>query len=84
MRGRTASRTNADAREAMLPLIPRLRAAARELAGDPVAADELVTATLAEALVAWDDVEPGAALETWLLLILGDLAVVRGRGGAAP
>lgn len=71
-------------RDCVPPLVPRLRVAARELVGDPAAADALVVETLGVALREWDAVGPGAALETWLLMILGDLAAARVRGEAPP
>lgn len=73
-----------DPREGLRNAIPRLRAAARELVGDPVVADRLVMETLTEALAGWDDAESGAALETWLLLILGGRVVARDRADRTP
>lgn len=54
--------------------VPRLRIAAREPVGDPAEAD---------ALDGWDAADPGAALETRLLLILGERAIARERRGAS-
>ena len=69
----------ADPREAMMSLVPRLRAAGRDLVGDPAEADALVAETLGVALREWGAIEPGAAVEPWLLLILGDLVAGRDR-----
>jgi RNA polymerase sigma-70 factor (ECF subfamily) len=63
--------TAADGREAILPLVPHLRAYARGLTGGDVhAADDLVQDTLMLALQAWDRFTPGTNLKAWLYRIL--------------
>ena len=58
-------------REAVLPLLPQLRAYARSLAGNNVhLADDLVQDTVVLALQAWDRFTPGSNLKAWLFRIL--------------
>jgi RNA polymerase sigma-70 factor, ECF subfamily len=59
-----------EGREAILPLLPHLRAYARSLTADPHAADDLVQDTLLFALQAWDTFTPGTNLKAWLFRIL--------------
>ena len=70
-----------DGRDAILPLVPHLRAYARGLCGDVHAADDLVQDTLVRALRAWDRFTPGTDLKAWLFTILHNRhRTVRGRG----
>jgi RNA polymerase sigma-70 factor, ECF subfamily len=58
-------------REAILALLPHLRAYARSLTGGHAdLADDLVQDTLMLALQAWDRFEPGTNLKAWLFRIL--------------
>src|SRR3954470_20271936 len=59
-----------DPREAMLPLVPAMRAFARSLARDHQEADDLVQDALMLALDAWDRFAPGTNLKAWLFTIL--------------
>ncbi len=60
-----------DGREAVLPLVPQLRAYARALTAKNVdLADDLVQDTLMQALQAWQSFTPGTNLKAWLFTIL--------------
>jgi len=59
-----------DGREAILPLLPHLRAYARSLTADSQAADDLLQDALVLALQAWDSFTPGTNLKAWLFRIL--------------
>ena len=67
--GRPGDAAGCGGREAILPLLPRLRAYARVLARDPHAADDLAQDTVVLALRAWHRFTPGTNLEGWLLTI---------------
>ena len=64
----------ADPRGAILPLIPCMRAVARDFARDPGAADALVRDALVRALAEWEGVGPGDDPRSWLLDILRERA----------
>ncbi len=55
---------------AMLRCVPRLRAYARSLAGNPTLADDLVQETLLRGWAHRARFEPGSSLEAWLVTIL--------------
>jgi RNA polymerase sigma-70 factor (ECF subfamily) len=60
-----------DGHEAMLSLVPQLRAYARALTVKNVdLADDLVQDTLMQALQAWQSFTPGTNLKAWLFTIL--------------
>jgi len=56
-------------REAMLPLLPRLRRLARALAGQLADADDLVQTVLERALTRADQWRPDAPLDKWMFAI---------------
>ncbi len=56
-------------REALLPLLPRLRRLARALAGQLADADDLVQIVLERALTRADQWRPDAPLEKWMFAI---------------
>jgi RNA polymerase sigma-70 factor (ECF subfamily) len=59
-----------DAHEALLLLVPHLRAYARALTRDENDADDLVQDTLMLALQAWHQFKPGTNLKAWLFQII--------------
>ena len=61
-------------RGAILPLVPYLRAVARDLVRDPGAADALVRDALVRALAEWEEARPAGHLGPWLLGILRERA----------
>jgi RNA polymerase sigma-70 factor (ECF subfamily) len=66
-----ASRTDrGTTRERLVSLIPRLRACAISLCGDPCLADDLVQETLVKAWHHLDSFEEGTNLKAWLITIL--------------
>jgi RNA polymerase sigma-70 factor, ECF subfamily len=70
-RGREERADGRGGAEAMLPLVPHLRAYARALTGGSEhAADDLVQDTLVRALQAWGRFTPGTNLKAWLFTIL--------------
>jgi RNA polymerase sigma-70 factor (ECF subfamily) len=73
--------TMTDPREAILPLLPQLRAYARTLTGGNThAADDLVQDTVMLALQSWKSFTPGTNLHAWLFRILHNrFHSVRGR-----
>ncbi len=54
----------------ILALVPKLRAFATSLCGDPVQADDLVQETLVRAISNRDRFEPGTNMGAWLFTIL--------------
>lgn len=60
-------------RDAMLAALPRLRAFAVSLTGNPDRADDLVQDTLMRAITHIDRFEQGTKLEAWLFTILRNL-----------
>ncbi len=66
-------RPSADLRRDMLALLPDLRAFARFLVRDRVAADDLVQDTVVRALGALAQFRPGTNLKAWLFTILRNL-----------
>ncbi len=60
-------------RAELIGLLPQLRAFARFLARDAVAADDLVQETTLRALAAWRQFEPGTNLRAWLFTIQRNL-----------
>ncbi len=63
----------AGAREALLALLPDLRAFARFLARDRTVADDLVQDTIVRALRALPQFQPGSNMKAWLFTILRNL-----------
>jgi RNA polymerase sigma-70 factor, ECF subfamily len=61
---------SAELREALLALIPNVRAFAVSLCGDPQHADDLVQETLLKAWTNFERFEPGTHLRAWLFTIL--------------
>jgi RNA polymerase sigma-70 factor (ECF subfamily) len=59
-----------DRKDALVALIPNLRAFARSLCNDPVAADDLVQDTLVRAWDHFDSFQEGTNLKAWLFTIL--------------
>jgi RNA polymerase sigma-70 factor (ECF subfamily) len=59
-----------DFQQALIALIPQLRAFARSLCRDPSRADDLAQEALASAWKARDTFEPGTNLRAWVYLIL--------------
>jgi RNA polymerase sigma-70 factor, ECF subfamily len=57
-------------REGLLASLPRLRAFATSLCGNPDRADDLVQETITRAITRIDLFEPGTKLEAWLFTIL--------------
>lgn len=60
----------AEFRDAIVELIPNLRAFARSLCSNPARADDLVQDTLVKALANMDRFQPGTHLRAWLFTIL--------------
>ncbi len=60
----------AEFRDAIVALIPNLRAFARSLCSNPARADDLVQDTLVKALANMDRFQPGTHLRAWLFTIL--------------
>jgi RNA polymerase sigma-70 factor (ECF subfamily) len=60
-------------RDELLPVIPRLRAFARSLAGDVAGGDDLVQETLAKAWSSRASYQPGTHMKSWAYRILRNL-----------
>ena len=65
--------TDRSVREAMLAVVPSLRAFAISLSGNVDRADDLVQETLLRALANIDSFEPGTNMSAWLFTILRNL-----------
>ena len=72
----------AELREAMVALLPRLRRFAHALTGAQADADDLVQAGLERALRSLAQFEPGTRLDSWLFRVLRNAWIdeVRARG----
>ncbi len=70
MTGNIAASTRRAEREAVVELIPALRAFARTFCKDPSEADDLVQETLTKAIAKIDQFEPGTRLKSWLFTIM--------------
>lgn len=68
-----------DKGQRLIELIPRLRRYARALAGDSVAADDLVQDTLARAWAKLDLYRDGTDLRAWLFTVMHNLHVNNAR-----
>jgi RNA polymerase sigma-70 factor (ECF subfamily) len=67
---RAGSRMPLEAREAMIEMIPRLRAFAISLTGNIDRADDLVQETIVRGLTHIESFQPGTNLQAWLFTIL--------------
>ncbi|HEY4252789.1 MAG TPA: sigma-70 family RNA polymerase sigma factor [Roseomonas sp.] len=72
-----------DFRQALVPLLPSLRAFARFLAHDPSRADDLVQETVLRALAAEQQWQPGTELRAWCFRILRNAHLEHGRRRAS-